>query len=74
MSCDCLIDCGDDPGLKSGRATPCEHRMKELRCPRVLLIERGQDPARVVVHLSHRPDDGEFRWLCNLISHFGPPR
>lgn len=24
MTCDCLNDCGDDPGLRDGRAQPCK--------------------------------------------------
>ena len=27
MTCDCLVDCGDDPWLKDGRSQPCAKRM-----------------------------------------------
>lgn len=72
--CDCTVDCGDDPALKDGRAAPCAERAQALRCPRVLLVTRGAEPSTVVVHLSTRPSDAEFRDLSRLICHFGPPR
>lgn len=45
--CDCLTRCGDDPGLKDGRATPCASlarwQEKERRIVRAnrLLVELG---------------------------------
>lgn len=30
LTCDCLIDCGDDPNLRTGKAKPCPKRREFL--------------------------------------------
>lgn len=71
MSCDCLNSCGDDPGLKDGRAQPCELLLTQRE------RDRLQDFATIerLVKQLHAAK-GRFNTqvaVCNLFEHFRLP-
>lgn len=71
MSCDCLNTCGDDPGLKDGRAQPCEHYLRQKE------QERLTDfiTIKALVTQLHAAK-GRFNTqvaVCNLFEHFRLP-
>lgn len=70
MKCDCLNDCGDDPGLRDGRATPCDHLMarrvayeKRVTTDKVLaLVDTGPRGAlrEAIIELGKHAERTEF--------------
>ncbi len=51
-ACDCLNDCGDDPGLKTGLARPCAGLLKARarKVPGALKVKRySQNRHQVIV-------------------------
>ena len=60
-ACDCLNDCGDDPGLKDGKARPCAAlaRRRARKVPRAASVTRV-NPRSVVVTYRQPVTDDQF--------------
>lgn len=54
-SCDCTVQCGDDPDLPSGKAEPCLHLQQRRTAERV--IEERQARIAELTHILGQPGD-----------------
>lgn len=67
--CDCLNDCGDDPGIEAARVAPCARHAAYLARARCIGISRvaGNDSA-LLLAFTKPPSDDQLRYLHNMLT------